>query len=561
MAAAAPSKQAKILGYLPNDFPPIGQTILFGFQHVLTMFPATVLCALIVGFHVSTVLTFSGVSTIVALLLSRFGIGKFIPLYYGSSFSYLAALVAITNASFGQVAPDEKIRIAQAGIIATGCINVIVGLIIRAVGGKRAIDKVLPPIITGSVACIIGFGLGFAALGMASGTSSGLTGDMKWWSVSIITLVVTIGFSVYLQGKGFIGMLPILLGAIVGYGVAFIVDLITGVVGAATGSLINYSAFSGAKFLVTPHITFPTFSSDLTFTAIFGIGIMAIATIPESTAHLYQISLYVDHLADELGKPRYGLSKFIGFNLILDGIGDIIHGTFGATAGTNYGENNSLMVITRNYSGPALLAAGVIAILMGFWGWLAAAISSVPTAVSGGLAIYLFGVIGMQGIALMLSEKVNLFDPKQLAIGAVIMIVGIGGNIGYSGGFLPIPLLKGIFPNGWPAIATAAVAGILLNLLFLVFKPPKTRESAEPDDLKRIEGIGPRVATVLQNAGIYSFGQLADANATKLKGILQAANLKMVDPTSWPDQARMAATGDWSALQELQDKLDAGRGV
>jgi uracil permease len=560
MAAAAPTKQVKILGYLPNDFPPIGQTILFGFQHVLTMFPATVLCALIVGFHVSTVLTFSGVSTITALLLSRFGIGKFIPLYYGSSFSYLAALVAITNASFGQVAADDKIRIAQAGIIATGCINVIVGLIIRAVGGKRAIDKVLPPIITGSVACIIGFGLGYAALGMASGTSSGLPGDLKWWAVSIITLVVTIGFSVYLQGKGFIGMLPILLGAIVGYGVAFLADVITGTVNTAQG-LINYGAFSGAKFIVTPHITFPSFTSNLTFTAIFGIGIMAIATIPESTAHLYQISLYVDHLADELGKPRYGLSKYIGFNLILDGIGDIIHGTFGATAGTNYGENNSLMVITRNYSGPALLAAGVIAILMGFWGWLAAAVSSVPTAVSGGLAIYLFGVIGMQGIALMLSEKVNLFDPKQLAIGAVIMIIGIGGNIGYSGGFLPIPLFKGIFPNGWPAIATAAVAGILLNLLFLLIKPPKTRGSAEPDDLKRIEGIGPRVAAALHSAGIYSYDQLAGTDAAKLKEILNAANLKMMDPTSWPDQARLAAVGDWSALQELQDKLDAGRGV
>ena len=550
-------KQAKVMGYLPNDFPPIGQTILFGFQHVLTMFPATILCALIVGFHPSTVLTFSGVSTIVALLLSRFGIGKFIPLYYGSSFSYLAALVAITGATFGQVAPDERIQIAQAGIVATGVLNVIVGIVIRALGGKRTIDKVLPPIVTGSVACVIGFGLGFAALGMASGTSSGLPGDLKWWSVSIITLVVTIGFSVYLQGKGFIGMLPILLGALVGYGVAFLADLFTGTMNTAQG-LINYGAFSGANFVTAPHITFPVFTSDLTITAIFGIGIMAIATIPESTAHLYQISLYVDHLADELGKERYGLSKFIGFNLILDGIGDVIHGMFGATAGTNYGENNSLMVITRNYSGPALVAAGVIAILLGFSGWLAAAVSSVPTAVSGGLAIYLFGVIGMQGIALMMSEKVNLFDPKQLAIGAVIMIVGIGGNIGYSGGFLPIPLFQGIFPNGWPAIATAAVAGILLNALFLLFKPAAVREFAEADDLKRIEGIGPRVAVVLSDAGINTFGQLADADLPKLKKILKDAGLTMTQPDTWPEQARLAAEGDWARLERMQAEMLGG---
>ena len=181
--------------------------------------------------------------------------------------------------------------------------------------------------------------------------------------------------------------------------------------------------------------------------------------------------MYVDHLADELKKEKYGLSKFIGFNLVLDGIGDMINGLLGGVAGTNYGENNSLMVITRNYSGATLVAAGVIAIIMSFSGHLAGIVQSVPTAVSGGLAIYLFGVVGLQGIALMMSEKVNLFDPKQLAIGAVVLIVGIGGHIGYPDGFLPIPLLNSIFPRGWPAIATAAVAGILLNLVFTIFKP------------------------------------------------------------------------------------------
>jgi uracil permease len=89
------------------------------------------------------------------------------------------------------------------------------------------------------------------------------------------------------------------------------------------------------------------------------------------------------------------------------------------------------------------------------------------------LAIYLFGVIGMQGVALMISENVNLFDPKQLAIGATILIIGVGGHIGYPDGFLPIPLLQGIFPNGWPAIATGAVAGIVLNAIFLLLPPPK----------------------------------------------------------------------------------------
>ena len=205
---------------------------------------------------------------------------------------------------------------------------------------------------------------------------------------------------------------------------------------------------------------------------------MCIATIPESTAHLYQISLYVDHLAEEQGKPKYGLSEYIGLNLMLDGLDDIVNGIFGSTAGTNYGENNSLMVITRNYSGPALLTAGGIAIILGFIGPLADVVNSMPGGVYGGLAIYLFGVIGMQGIALMMSEKVNLYDPRQLAIGAIILIVGIGGNIGFPGGFLPFPI-AGAFPNGLPAIATGAVLGILLNLVFVIFKPAVVRASAE----------------------------------------------------------------------------------
>lgn len=450
----------KILGYLPNDQPPWPQMILLGFQHVITMFPATVLCALLMGFPVSTVLTITGLGTIVALIVSRLLIGTFIPLYYGSSFSYIAAVVAITQAEFGVEAPPEVISVVQTGFIATGIINVIVGLVIRGAGGKQALDKVLPPIVTGPVAAVIGIGLGFAALDMSAGTCCGTTGALNWWFVALVTLVSTIMFSVYLQGKGFIGLIPVLLGAIVGYIVAI------------PFGLVDFSQIGQTSLITAPRITFPNFFDPLTVTVIFSVGVMAIATIPESTAHLYQISLYIDHLAVEQERERIRLGRFIGINLVVDGINDVINGIFGSTAGTNYGENNSLMVITRNYSGPVLMAAGAIAVILGFIGPLADIVRSVPTAVSGGLSIYLFGVIGMQGIALMMAEKVNLFDPKQLAIGAVILIVGIGGNIGYPGGFLPIPLLGGLFPSGWPAIATAAVAGILLNLVFLWFKAP-----------------------------------------------------------------------------------------
>ncbi len=462
--ASAATARNNVVGYLPNDTPPPVQQVLLGVQHVLTMFPATVLGAALCGFHVGTVLTVSGVGTIVALLLAKWQIGKFIPLFYGSSFSYIAAYLAIAQQmtgslpQFGVPLPDEVISTMQAGIIVTGLLNVGIGFLIRAIGKER-IDMVLPPIVTGSVAAIIGFGLAFAALGQMANAN---------FLVAFVTLLVTILFSVYLQNRGFLGMIPVLLGAIIGYIFSAIV----------APNPEQFAPLATAPWFAVPHFTLPSFSGAMVGTAIFSIAVMAIATIPESTAHLYQISLYVDRLAEDTGREKYGLDKYIGFNLILDGIDDTLKGLLGATAGTNYGENNSLMAITRNYSGPALIAAGAIAVLLGFIGKLAGLVQTVPLAVSGGLAIYLFGVIGMQGIALMQEHKVSMFDPRNLAIGAVIMIVGIGGNIGFPGGFIPIAV-PGIFPNGLPAIATAAVLGILINAIFLIFKPATARQAEE----------------------------------------------------------------------------------
>ena len=459
--------KSNVMGYLPNDQPPPLQMALLGFQHVLTMFPATVLVAALCGFHVGTVLTVSGVGTIVALLLAKWRIGKFIPLFYGSSFSYIAAYLAIAQQmtgalpQFGVPLPDNVISTMQAGIIVTGLLNIVIGFLIRAIGKER-IDMVLPPIVTGSVAAIIGFGLAFAALGQMANAN---------FLVALVTLLVTILFSVYLQNRGFLGMIPVLLGAIVGYIFSAIV----------APNPDQFAPLVNAPWFALPHFTLPSFSGALVGTAIFSIAVMAIATVPESTAHLYQISLYVDRLAEDTGREQYNLDKYIGFNLILDGIDDTLKGLFGSTAGTNYGENNSLMAITRNYSGPALIAAGVIAVLLGFVGKLAGLVQTVPLAVSGGLAIYLFGVIGMQGIALMQEHKVSMFDPRNLAVGAVIMIVGIGGNIGFPGGFIPITV-PGIFPNGLPAIATAAVLGILINAIFLIFKPATATDTERADE-------------------------------------------------------------------------------
>lgn len=450
--ASSPMPQPKeaVFGYMPYDTPPIGAMLSLGFQQVLTMFPATVLVALLTKFDVGVTLLASGIGTIVALLVS----GRRIPMYYGSSFSYITVVITVMSLyakdCFSNPATfycPDGVRLVQVGIIGTAVVEILVGFLIMRVG-KASLDKVLPPVLTGSVAVVIGIALAGAALSEAG----------AHWGVALITLLVTVAFSVYLQGRGVWGMLPILYGAVVGYLVAI------------PFGLVDFSLVNSTAWLRIPNITLPAFTDPNAWAVVVSIALIAIATIPESTAHLYQMSLYIDQLAVELKKPALEIKNLIGLNLVADGTDDIIVGLLGGCAGTNYGENNSLMAITRNYSVPVLMAAGVIAILLGFVGKLAALINTVPVAVLGGLMIYLFGVIGMQGVALIQSEKVNLFEPRQLAVGAIILVTGIGGNLALANGLYPfnIPVL---FPNGIPAIVFAAGVGILFNLLFLVLPP------------------------------------------------------------------------------------------
>jgi len=437
---------------MPADTPPVGAMLSLGFQQVLTMFPATVLVAILTKFDVGVTLLASGIGTIIALLVSK----RKIPMYYGSSFSYIAVVVTAMSLYAGDCFADpntfycpEGVRLVQVGIMGTGLFNILIGLLIMRVG-KQALDKVLPPIVTGSVAIVIGIALAGAALNMASAN----------WLVAFVTLFSTVLFSVYLRGKGLLGMLPILFGALVGY-------ILSAVLG-----IVDYSVVSNAAWVRMPNITIPAFSDPNAWGLVVSIALIAIATIPESTAHLYQMSLYIDELAQELKREPLAIKNLIGLNLVADGADDMIVGFLGGAAGTNYGENNSLMAITRNYSVPVLMAAGVIAILLGFVGKLAGIVNSVPVAVTGGLAIYLFGVIGMQGIALQMSEKVDLFSPANLAVGATILITGIGGSLALPDGLFPF-VIPGVFPAGIPAIVFSAIAGILMNLVFIIFKPTK----------------------------------------------------------------------------------------
>lgn len=438
-------KKAAVLGYLPDETPTPGKLVVFAFQQVLVMFPATVTVALLTGFHVSTTIFASGLATICFLLITR---GK-IPLYYGSSFSYIAAIVGITGAQFGQVASDALISQAQFGIICSGLVSILAGLIVSRFG-MESIEKVLPPTVTGSIALVIGLSLAGTAVTQAVVTPP-LAGAAQYGGIiaAVVTLISTVLFSVYL--KGVLGQLPILFGILVGYIVAIPLGI------------VDFSQVWTGQIVELPHFTLPTPN----LTSVLAIMPIAIATIPESTAHLFQLDIYVNDLAKKKGKAEYKIADKLGLNLIGDGIGDIVSALFGGPAGTNYGENISTMAITKNFSVKMLGAAAVLSMVLSFIKPLSGAINTVPAAVINGACIFLFGVIAAQGIAIMINKNVDLFNSKNLAVIAIILIVGLGGHYGFEDNMIPV------FGFKLPAIATAAIVGILLNLLLSIGEKKK----------------------------------------------------------------------------------------
>ena len=475
------SKPNSVVGYLPDERPTAWRLFLYALQQVIVMFPATVTVALITGFQVSTTIFASGLATLCFIFVT----GRKIPLYYGSSFAYLTAIAGLvtSEAIMGKLSPEaleqllawkdgtvatlptEAIQYAQFGIVMSGFISILAGLIIKFFGAKT-VEKILPASITGPVAMIIGLTLAGNALSDAYAPSATFTGNPEMvWVVSLATLLSTVLFSRYL--KGFLGQLPLLLGAGVGCLTAAIIYWIGGstpgsnlfdvmsvesVVAASTWKLSEGTIFA------LPSFSLPKFSIE----ALFAIMPVAIATIPESTAHMYQLDIYVNDVAKKKGSDKkYSLTNLLDRNLIGDGIGDMITGFIGGPAGTNYGENISTMAITKVFSVPVLIVAAVLAMVISCFTPLIQAIYAIPTAVIGGLEIYLFGAIAAQGIAIMIDKKVDMFSSKNIAVIASIMVIGVGGQYAF-GGNIPF------FGMSIPCIAGAAVFGIILNLILSI---------------------------------------------------------------------------------------------
>ncbi len=485
-------KNQTVIGYLPDERPSIWKLLFYALQQVIVMFPATVAVALITGFQVSTTIFASGLATICFILIT----GKKIPLYYGSSFSYLTAISGLMagdairsmvspetltqldawKAGTTSILPAEAISYAQFGIIMSGLISIAAGLLIK-VSGTKAVEKILPPSITGPIAMIIGLTLAGTALSdaapraVAEGAAATVMNSSWVWVVSLATLLSTILFSRYLTG--FLGQLPLLLGAAVGCATAALLYFIGGpemnLFRAIPKEALEASLWQAGPIAV-PAFSFPKPS----LAAVIAIMPIAIATIPESTAHMYQLDIYINDLAKKKNSSKkYNLIEKLDKNLIGDGIGDMISGLIGGPAGTNYGENISTMAITKVFSVPVLIVAAVIAMIMSFFTPLVQGIYSIPQAVIGGLEVYLFGAIAAQGAAIMIEKKVDMFSSKNIAVIATIMVIGLGGNYAF-GGNIPF------FGIEVPCIAGAAIFGIILNMILSIGeKKNAEQETAE----------------------------------------------------------------------------------
>ena len=349
-------------------------TIGVGIQHIAAMFGATFLVPIITGFPPSTTLFFSGVGTLIFLALTK----NKVPSYLGSSFAFLAPIAA-AQASGG-------IAVALGGVVATGVLLAIVGLIVNAVG-IGWINWLLPPLVTGSIVMIIGLNLAGAA-----------NNNFK---AAPITAIITLA-SVALIGalsKGFLSRISIFGGIVVGYAYA------------AIQGDINFDGVKAAKWFALPTFTTPSFDVN----AILLFLPVVLVLIAENVGH-------VKAVAAMTGKDLDGQ---MGNALIADGVATTLAGAGGGSGTTTYAENIGVMAATRIYSTAAYWVAGIGAILLSLSPKFGAVLSATPAGVLGGVGVALYGMIGVLGAKIWIENKVNFGNSTNLFIAATTLIIGI----------------------------------------------------------------------------------------------------------------------------------------
>ncbi|MDQ0217152.1 uracil permease [Peribacillus cavernae] len=409
-----------------RDIPSPVQWITLSLQHLFAMFGATVLVPFLVGLSPGIALISSGLGTLSYLLITK---GQ-IPAYLGSSFAFISPIIA-AKALGG---PES----ALIGCFFAGLVYGIIALIIKK-AGLQWLMNILPPVVVGPVIIVIGLGLAGTAVNMAMYKNPGApTGELVYSTthitVALITLAVTIICSIFL--RGFLGLIPILIGIIVGYTTAFF------------AGIIDFSGIQEAKWFQMPDfmVPFATYTPGISWEVIIIMVPVAVVTLAEHIGHQMVLSKVVGR--NFIEKP--GLHRSIAG----DGVGIMIGSLIGGPPLTSYGENIGVLAITRAFSVYIIGGAGVIAILFGFIGKITAVISSIPQAVMGGISILLFGIIASSGLRMLIDNNVDFGNNRNLIIASVILVIGVGGAF--------VKLSDTVSLSG---MALAAIIGVLLNLI------------------------------------------------------------------------------------------------
>ena len=412
-----------------NERPGFGQWVGLSIQHMFSMFGSTVLVPILVGLNPGIALFSSGVGTLMYILITK---GK-IPAYMGSSFSFIVPMIALMK-TVGYPG------IAQ-GTIAVGCVYLVVSLVVSMIGSDW-IDRLLPPVIVGPIIMVIGLSLAGTAAKDATINATGHY-DLKFFVVALLTLLVTIAFNMFM--KGFLGLIPILLGIVVGYVIAVLFGI------------VDFTPVLHAHWLSLPafQIPFVNYKPKLYWGAILSMAPIAFVTMTEHMGHIMVLN--------QLTERNFFKDPGLNYTLAGDGTASIIAGFVGGPPVTSYGENIGVLAITKVHSVYVLAGAALFAIIFGFIGKLSALIETIPKPVIGGISFLLFGVIASSGLRVLIDNRVDFDKKRNLMIASVILVIGIGNA------YLQLGQYQ------FSGLAVAAVLGIILNLIL----PKEARSERE----------------------------------------------------------------------------------
>jgi len=415
----------------------VPKMLLLGVQHMFAMFGATILVPIIVSsqyglpLNIQTTLFFAGIGTLFFHLCSKLKV----PAFLGSSFAFLGGFETMSKMDQGIYAgmdPAGKLAYACGGIVVAGLLYLILALLVKVAGVKKVM-RFLPPVVTGPIIVCIGLNLAPSAVSNAS----------QCWPLALIALAVIIVFNIW--GKGMWKIIPILMGVVVSYIAAVIMNA-CGMTNADGSAILNFTTVAEAGWIGLPPLQLAKFD----ISAILVMAPIAIAAMMEHIGDMSAISATVgENLMEDPG---------LHCTLIGDGLATTLSALFGGPANTTYGENTGVLVLSRVFDPRVIRLAAVYAVVLGFIPKMSEVIGTMPTAIVGGISFMLYGMISAIGVRNIVENQVDFTNSRNLIIAAVILVCGLGfsGGLTFTVGGTSITLTS---------LAIAAIAGILLNAI------------------------------------------------------------------------------------------------